>query len=217
MDSNYAIQVMDLKLAFGEELLLDGVSLNVAQGQKAFLYGESGSGKSSLIKLLVGANRFYDGSLFCNGYKLNSQNLSIIRNNIAYVPQNHYFAFSNVKEELLFPFSFKANHKKKPSSDKLNQVLDKLNLARTILDKDINVLSGGQRQRIAIARALLLERPIILADEPSSALDPENKKRVLDVLINCEATVLAVSHDMSVKLDGVYKFKVEDKKVVDFE
>lgn len=217
MSNNYAIQIKDLRLSFAQEQVLDNVHLNIEYGQKAFLYGESGSGKSSLLKLLVGANRNFDGSLICNGLQFDNKNISLIRNDIAYIPQNHYFAFSNVKDELLYPFTFKANHKHRPSKEKIYKTLNKLNLDKSILDKDIRVLSGGQRQRIAIARALMLDRSIILADEPTSALDPENKKCVLDLLLNNEATVLAVSHDMSVKLERVTKYKLENKKVVEFE
>lgn len=217
MINNYAIQIKELNLAFGEELLFDCVGLNIEHGQKVFLYGESGSGKSSLLKLLVGANRFFDGDLVCNGLHINSSNLSKVRNSVAYIPQNHYFAFNNVKDELLCPFTFKANHNIRPSNDKINSILDKLSLDYSILDKDIAILSGGQRQRIAIARALLLDRQIILADEPTSALDPENKRRVLDVLLDNDATLLAVSHDMSIELNGVKKLKVEARKVVEFE
>lgn len=215
--NNHAIDISNLKLSFGPETLFESAELALKAGENVFLYGDSGCGKSSLLKLIVGGIRNFSGSVLCDGIEISSANLALIRQSIAYIPQNHYFAHSNVKEELLYPFKFKSNHKIHPSDDKLFKVLDSLNLKKDILAKDIDLLSGGERQRIAIARALMLERPIILADEPSSALDKENKARVLDALASTESTLLAVTHDMSLETTNLRKMMVKNKKVVEID
>lgn len=215
--AQYAISVTNLELRFKENVLLSKASLKLNHQEKVFLYGESGCGKSSLLKLLVGGIRDFGGSIICDGKELIADNLNNIRQKIAYIPQHHYFALKNVKDELLYPFKFKVNHKQQPSYSELVEMLEFLNLSESILDNDIDLLSGGERQRIVIARALLLKRPLILADEPTSALDSDNKKRVVQALAKSNSAVLAVTHDLGLQLDGVRKMKVENRKVVSYE
>ena len=100
-----------------------------------------------------------------------------------------------MREALLLPFSFKAHRENRPSNERIIQCLKRLHLSEDILGKPCSRVSGGEKQRIAIIRALLLDKTIFLADEITSALDPESRKAVMDELFRPEITLLSVSHD----------------------
>lgn len=168
----------------GENKVLDGFCLEAEMGEKILLTGESGCGKSTLLKLLM---RFYEkssGTIKLYGRDICEYPVSTLRNYITYVPQNNYLFEGSIKENIAY-----GNNNRKDITDEEIKKAAVLAYADefirelpkgydTHLTAGGSSLSGGQRQRIAIARAFLKDSPILLLDEPSSALDVQSEKMI---------------------------------------
>lgn len=175
--------------------LLQSVSLEVAAGQKVCLTGPSGCGKSSLMLLLLGRGVPTTGRLELDGEVVAAGTLPAVRRRIAYIAQEHALGRATVREALLLPFDFAANHHQRPTEEELGYAMDRVMLPREVLTRGVMRLSGGERQRVAIARALLLKRDVFLADEVTASLDPESRTAVMAALFVEGITMLSVSHD----------------------
>lgn len=183
-----------ITLAFQHQTLLEEASLQIRRGDKVVVRGPSGCGKSSLLKSIVGALPII-GKISVDGILLNAEAVADIRSRIGFIGQEPVLGAEKVRDALLLPFTYKAHLNKKPADELIFQTLERLHLKPEILDSDSKRISGGEKQRIAIARALLLNKTIFIADEITSALDPESKQAVLEELFLPEFTVLSVSHD----------------------
>ncbi len=175
--------------------ILRGVDLHIMKGESVVLTGASGAGKSSIMRVIIGALPVSTGSVYVNDIELNSDNLHKVRNLIAYIGQEPVMGAEFVRDALLLPFSFERNIDNVPSNSRISELLSSVNLSDGILSKRSVDISGGERQRISIVRALLLDKHIIFADELTSALDPESKQKVISLLMNGEYTIVSVSHD----------------------
>ncbi len=189
------IEFKNITLKVHQQTLLNGANLQVANGDKMVIRGASGSGKSSLIKSVVGAIPIATGSIHIDNIQLSNEAIADIRTRIAYIGQEPVLGAERVRDALLLPFTFKAHHENQPTDKQLIQSLEHVHLPEMILEKPCARISGGEKQRIAIARALLLGKTIFLADEVTSALDPESKAAVMTELFRPEITLLSVSHD----------------------
>ena len=188
--------MQDIEVAFEGRPILQNFNLQVAQGEKVVLAGPSGCGKSTLLKCLLGFVVPPKGSIQINGQKLDRDSVWEIRRQIAYVVQEPAFAPGTVEEALQLPFSYKANTALRDNLDRIPELLKCCNLPMMLLAKDIKTLSGGEKQRIALISAILLDRPLILLDEVTSALDKENKEAVAHFFQEAhDKTVLSIAHD----------------------
>ena len=187
---------------YGDFHVINDVNLTVNKGEIVSIIGPSGSGKSSLLKLLVGLLVPQSGTISISNKKIeytNKLHLNYVRNKIAIVFQQ-YNLFQNMnilKNVCIAPYKIK-KRKKDEVVDQAISLLDKVGL-KDKLDSYPEELSGGQQQRVAIARALCLNPEILLLDEITSALDPELVKEVLDtirLLADDGMTMLIVSHEM---------------------
>lgn len=174
--------------------LLENTTLQVAPGDKVVVRGPSGCGKSSLLKTVIGALPC-SGCISVNGVALQAETAAEIRGRIAFIGQEPVLGADRVRDALLLPFTYKAHQDKHPSKELISRTLERLRLKPEILDSESKRISGGEKQRIAIARALLLNKSIFIADEITSALDPESKQAVMTELFKPEVTILSVSHD----------------------
>ena len=189
------INFENITLNVQQQALLTDTNLHLDEGDKVAIRGASGCGKSSLLKCVVGALPIVEGSVLVNGLKLSPKTVATIRAQIAFIGQEPALGAENVQEALLLPFSYKAHRQNRPTDKRIFQTLERLHLSRDILNKSGKRISGGEKQRIAIARALLLDKTIFLADEVTSALDPESKLAVMKELFHPGITLLSVSHD----------------------
>lgn len=189
------IEFKNLTVKVHRQALFDGAELNISDGDKMVVCGVSGSGKSSLLKCVIGAIPIDRGSVCLDGLELSADTVSEIRGRIAFIGQEPVLGAENVRDALLLPFRFKAHHGNNPGEAQILKLLNRLHLSADILDKPGKRISGGEKQRIAIIRALLLNKSIFLADEVTSALDPESKAAVMGELFRPENTLLSVSHD----------------------
>lgn len=194
------IQLQNVSVAYGGKVLLDELSLEVAPGRFVAIKGDSGSGKSTLLRVIVGQVRPRTGDIFVGGRPLVAEQLAEIRRTIVYVPQQPAALPGETAQHYLdAPFFFKVNRGASPTATRVTDLLLRLGLRSKLLEQELALLSGGERQRLALVRALLLERPVMLLDEPTSAIDAGNRGRVLEAISSLTGTtVLAVSHDPAV-------------------
>lgn len=185
-----------------QTIALDGISFQIKAGEFLGIMGSSGSGKSTLLNCIATVIKPSSGKIMLGNTdvtKLKGKNLSDYRGNeIGYLFQN-FELLDNLtgKENIQLPLSL---HKisEKESNDRLKQLTKYLEI-EDILNKFPSQMSGGQKQRIAAARSLILNPKIILADEPTGALDTKNAKLLLNKLYGLNeqenATILMVTHD----------------------
>lgn len=192
----------NISIKFNHKFILENFNLVVKDGEKILISGVSGKGKTTLLKMLLGFTLPTSGSIFVDNLELNEQNINIIRNKIAYMPQST--PFLNIKVEKLIHtiFNYKQNLNIKFETIKLVEILKEFNLDLSILSKDINQLSGGEKQRLAFVILILLDRKIWILDEITSSLDQDMKERVTNYILKTNKTVILVSHDKTTALNN---------------
>ncbi|MGZ8239459.1 MAG: ABC transporter ATP-binding protein [Methylobacter sp.] len=178
-----------------EKIILSDISFSLFPGQKAVLCGKSGSGKSSVLRALLGLHPITSGTVYFQEQPLSSSSVQAIRSHTAYIGQEPMLGAETVREALLLPFQFKTHRGHRPTEAQLIEVLLRLQLPSDILSRESNRVSGGEKQRIALARGLLLGKKLYLLDEVTSALDAQSKQVVFDVFSDPNLTVLSVAHD----------------------
>jgi len=197
------IEIKSLNAYYDKLHVLKDINLNVEKGEILSLIGPSGSGKSSLLKMLVGLLTPKSGEVNLNNQSVsysNKSDLRSVREQIAIVFQQ-YNLFQNMnvlKNVCIAPTKIQKRDQKQVEEQAIN-LLEKVGL-KDKLKSYPDELSGGQQQRVAIARALCLNPEILLLDEVTSALDPELVQEVLDtirILASEGMTMLIVSHEMS--------------------
>ena len=199
--------------------VLKKVSLDVKRGEKLFLVGPSGAGKTSLLYTLAGLERPNEGDVLIDGrslYRLRRKEQARVRNSsMGYVFQSFFLmpeltAFENV----LVP----AMIKRTAAKDKAEELLERVGLADRLHHLP-NELSGGEQQRVAIARSLINDPKILFADEPTGNLDTKTGIAVMDLLMELinenERTLIVVTHDKSMAELGDRKVTLVDGRIVD--
>lgn len=190
------INIKNLDISFNAEQIFKDFSLSVKKGQKLAITGESGKGKSTLMNLLCGFIPDFEGEVFINGIEMTPKNICEIRKNTAWLPQETALNVMSVKDLFYTPFDFVLNKKNRPSKEQVSDIFSAFSLDEALLEKKIKEISGGQKQRIILASCVLQKKPIMLLDEPSSALDKRIKKRVTDYILGLKDTsIIAVTHD----------------------
>lgn len=178
-----------------EKTILCEIRFALLPGEKAALCGKSGSGKSSVLRTLLGLHPIQRGMVFFMEKPLTPASVQTIRSCAAYIGQEPMLGAESVREALLLPFQFKSHRDHCPTDSQLIEVLHRLQLTQDILSRKCSRISGGEKQRIALARGLLLGKKLYLLDEITSALDAASKQAVFDVFSDPHLTVLSVAHD----------------------
>ena len=194
------LEIKNVKIKFGDKTLLGGLSLSAEDGQVVCISGDSGCGKTSLLRAILGFLPLEEGHVSIDGELLTPAAAGEFRKFMAYVPQDLAMPIETVEEMVKMPFALKANISTPFSKKRLMEEWQKLDLDSELYDKKVSELSGGQRQRIIISTLGLLQKPIVLADEPTSALDAHTTALVLNylkALASKGATVITVSHDLA--------------------
>lgn len=179
--------------------IIDINDLNIEKYKVTSIVGESGSGKSTLLRLLNKLISCDSGEIFYNDQPINTINSVELRRNVVMLPQLPVIFPGTVRDNLLIGLKFS----EKPTVDdaKLRQILNIVHLNKE-LDDDSDKLSGGEKQRLALGRVILIDPEVLLLDEPSSALDEETERIIIEQLVayvkETNKTLIMVTHSKKV-------------------
>lgn len=206
MNTESAIEIKDVHKSFrrGKDHVLKGLNLNIKKGELLYLLGSSGSGKSVLLKHILGLLKPDSGSIVVSGKDISSlAGDELAKHRLVYgmLFQNAaLFDDFTVFENVAFPLH---EHTKLPQSEiqtKVERAISLLGLKPETLDKYPNELSGGMRKRVGMARAIIREPSILLYDEPTTGLDPVTRTTVDDLITELNQklnlTSVVISHDL---------------------
>lgn len=201
-DKDSLIEMQQLMLRYpAGKVALSGISLAIAKGSFIYLTGESGAGKSSLLRMFYGGLRPTSGQLSVQQWDmrgLSEGDVRELRQRTGIIFQDHKLLFSRtVFENVALPLRVQGWEKER-LVPRVRKVLEFVGLADRLWSYP-EALSGGEQQRIAIARAMVTNPPIILADEPTGNLDEETARRVLNLLTTLNrkgTTVIMATHDL---------------------
>ncbi len=213
------IEIRDLRFSYDEgDFSLKIPQLKVADGETVAIVGPSGSGKTTLLNLIAGTATPQSGQVTTNGYKVSGLHDAARRDfrikNIGLVFQEfELLEYLNVLDNILLPYRINRTLQLSTSVRARAEAIAESVGIGDKLARYANHLSQGEKQRVAVIRALVVQPPLLLADEPTGNLDPLNKDRVLDILFQYAdqnaATLVTVTHDH----DVLHRFQ----RVIDFK
>ena len=222
--SDIVLSVTSLEKTYKTEsetlTILKDLNLEIERGKKITIVGESGSGKSTFLNIIGGLDNATAGRVRCGDYelsRLDEKSLSKYRSRfLGLVFQFHYLLKDFTALENTYLPSLMAGVPKKAAREKAMQLLSDVALSNR-LDHLPSQLSGGERQRVAVARALMNDPELILADEPTGNLDPQNAKMIGDLLFSMvdkyKKTLLLVTHDMNLAKKGDICYSIQNGKL----
>ncbi len=216
------IELQDVSVFQKNILVLSNVSLQIERGQFCYLIGRTGSGKSSLLKILYADLPMVDGSGRVAGvdlFGIKDKEIPFLRRKIGIVFQDFQLLTDrSIKDNLLFVMKATGWRDKIAMEERMEDVLEKVGL-QTKGFKMPHQLSGGEQQRVVIARALINDPDIILADEPTGNLDPETSEGIMQLMFDISTSgrsVLMATHDYTLfNKFPAHIFKCEGGKVVE--
>ena len=196
------IKIESVVKEFGDNRVLDGLSLSVREGEVVVIVGPSGCGKSTLLRCINGLEPIQGGEITFRGQKVDGNSRSIvgIRQKVGIVFQNYeLFPHMTILENIVLSPVLVQKRGRKEVEEEAMQLLSRVGLEEK-RDSFPRELSGGQKQRVAIVRALCMHPEVLLFDEVTAALDPEMVREVLDVMLTLARqgrTMVIVTHEMS--------------------
>lgn len=197
------IELQHIWKQFGSRIIFSDLNLNFQSGMVYALIGDSGCGKTTLLNMLAKLETFDKGEIVYKGKSLTSlKNEEFYRNELGYLFQNFGLLESQtIRENLELGLIGKKKNKKQEKERLLLQALQAVRLDYLSLNQKIYELSGGEAQRVALAKIILKDPPLILADEPTASLDPKNSKEIMEILLelrNANRTIIIATHNPSI-------------------
>ena len=226
LQNNIVLKIDNLKKIYkdnisGESLtILDGLSMEVPEGSKNIIIGESGSGKSTLLNIIVALDSITEGSVKVGEFdlsKMNETSLEKFRSKfLGLIFQFHYLLKDFTALENVFLPAYMTGTSKKDAMEKAKSLLVDVGLEHRMNHIPAK-LSGGERQRVAVARSLINDPKLILADEPTGNLDPVNAQIISELLFSVvekyKKTLILVTHDKEIATKGDYCYKIVNGKL----
>ena len=196
---NYDIRLSDVTFSYDKRKIIDGVSLSIPEKTTTAIVGPSGGGKSTLCNLIA---RFWDvdsGEVTLGGVNVKEYSMNSLMNNFAFVFQSVYLFADTIENNIKFGRQ-DASHEEVVEAAKkacCHEFISKLpNGYNTVIGEGGATLSGGEKQRISIARAIMKDAPIIILDEATANVDPENEKELVEAVdtLTKEKTIIMIAH-----------------------
>ena len=200
--------------------ILENVSFTIEAGENVGIIGKTGSGKTSIVDLILRMYNVDDGKIFIDDYDINSLSIKSIRNAAAYVPQDNFLFSDTIENNIGFAFDGELDIEKIQRSAILSDVHDNIvdfkDQYKTILGERGVTVSGGQKQRISIARALIKDAPILILDDSVSAVDVKTEKKILQNLREERVgkTTILIAHRVSTIKDMDKIICIDDGHVI---
>lgn len=203
------IEVRDVRKSFGEKTVLHGVSVVMEPGMNNLIIGTSGSGKTVLMKIMIGLMQPDSGQVIYEGKdiaQMGDEELRALRNQIGMLFQGSaLFDSKTVEQNVMFPLDMFTKQRLRDKQKRVNEVLERVNL------KDANKkypaeISGGMKKRVALARAIVLNPKYLFCDEPNSGLDPQTSlvidKLISEITKEYNITTVINTHDMNTVMES---------------
>ena len=198
------IEVQNLSKSFKENLVLEDISVKLERGKTNLIIGESGSGKTTFLKCLIGLHSIDNGEILFDNRefsKMNDKNIRKFRQEIGVLFQGGaLYDYLSVEENIMFPLNMFTKFNLKEKKERVNFCLSKVNLEKTN-NLFPSELSGGMTKRVAIARAIALNPKYLFCDEPNSGLDPKTAilidNLILEITEEFNITTIVNTHDMN--------------------
>jgi phospholipid/cholesterol/gamma-HCH transport system ATP-binding protein len=199
----HVLEVSEMQKSFGEKMVLQSITLHLKKGENLAILGKSGSGKSVLIKCIIGLIPLNRGEIHLWGKSLvdlKEKELNQLRRKIGFLFQSAALYDSmTVKENLEFPLRDDRQMSASEKEDRILKTLENVGLSEAI-NKYPSELSGGMRKRIGLARTLMLKPEIMLYDEPTTGLDPITAKEISQLIVQLQkdtgTSSIIITHDM---------------------
>lgn len=217
-NSTPLLEIEHLKKRFGQQVVLDDINLTAGKGEIVCVIGESGGGKSVILKHIIGlinpdgGRILFKGQCICSPTTKESEFEKVRRHFGMLFQGAALFDSKNVGENIAFPLRERSSLTEQQIQDKVTEALEMVGLQSAFQEKMPGELSGGMRSRVGLARALVMEPEIMLYDEPTSALDPIMTDKINDLILSLRQrltmTSIVVTHDMA------SAYKIADKIVM---
>lgn len=204
------LKIENLSFSYGDKIIFDNLNLVINNSDIVGITGESGIGKTTLLKIILGLEKNYEGKIEWQGNNLRDINICDIWNLTSYVDQNKYMFNGNIEYNITFG-NDKSNQNLKALMKELNG--ENLSLSKVVRNNGVN-LSGGEKEKVSFARALYCGRKILILDEPTSNLDIQTEKIIMKYICsNKNIPIIIVSHrEETLKYcDKIYK--IENNKI----
>lgn len=207
------LELRHISKRFGDREILSDISLNINQGEIVSILGPSGCGKTTLLNLILGLTDLTEGQLIYDGEDLSHVSMRDRGFNIVF-QDFALFPNLNARENILYGLR---NNPNASTKQEVEDLIDLLGL-RKHLEQRIDELSGGQKQRVAIARSLINDPSILLADEPTGALDSETSRHVMDIFHRLHQeqgkTIVLITHSQELAAECPRIITLRDGRII---
>lgn len=201
MNSDTIIRFEHIGKTFGENIVLQDFNLDIHKGEFLTVIGSSGSGKTTMLKLINGLSVPTSGRVLIDGKDISRENQTLLRRNIGYVIQGiGLFPHMKVKANIAYVPNLLNRRDKERTRQAVERLIELVGLEKEMLDRYPSELSGGQRQRVGIARALAANPEILLMDEPFGAVDEITRQMLQNEIARIHrelgVTIVFITHDI---------------------